>query len=670
MLQTLPEDLNETYDRILQNIPASRVPNAIKLFQLLTYSKRPLRLEEVVDALATEPDMEPPFDAENRISPPDAIIGYCANLVRITTAHSNDVKDELKDRIGQFHPEQESELTVRKETTIQFAHFSVREYLLLDRKETPYYHYFTRTVANGAITRILLAYLWTAAEAQGTPNDMFEYPLIKLATQYWMDHAATSGEQEEATFAWTRKIFTNSSFLQYWVQLHSRGESFHANPALYFASRFALHRSVGYLLSMGADPNAQGGRYGNPLQAAMASGDVQTVAVLLDHGASRDAIGGWYGSALHAAAWYGRIDTLQLLLTYGADVGALKWQGGSAAIALQVAAYKGHTGIVETLLMHGADVNARNIQISAETEEFNKVTHHYTALEAASFSGRFEVVKILLNNNAEINARGPHSVSRDADDYISREGYIYGTPLQAASMMGHLNIARILVERGADVNVQSGRWGYALHAALCNAHTVVALFLIESGADVQAKGGVHKTTLYAAVDGGDLTMVRLLIENGLDANESANDGKTPLICACEAGRIQTVKLLLDNGAEVNAQGGEYGIALYAASSKGHLEVVELLLRAGADVNAVGGRYICALCAAAYKGHIDVVRVLLKNGAVAETPTNFNGLALQDAIEGDNKDITELMSEQSALEEANNRQSQLPSRSEGEKSRQR
>jgi hypothetical protein len=71
VLKTLSRDLNETYDRILRNIPHTRVHNAVK----------PLLLEEVVDALATEPDLEPPFALDNRIDPPEAIIGYCPGLV-------------------------------------------------------------------------------------------------------------------------------------------------------------------------------------------------------------------------------------------------------------------------------------------------------------------------------------------------------------------------------------------------------------------------------------------------------------------------------------------------------------------------------------------------------------------------------------------------------------
>jgi hypothetical protein len=81
VLKTLSRDLNETYDRILRNIPHTRVHNAVQLLQLLVYSERPLLLEEVVDALATEPDLEPPFALDNRIDPPEAIIGYCPGLV-------------------------------------------------------------------------------------------------------------------------------------------------------------------------------------------------------------------------------------------------------------------------------------------------------------------------------------------------------------------------------------------------------------------------------------------------------------------------------------------------------------------------------------------------------------------------------------------------------------
>ncbi|KAI4781565.1 ankyrin repeat protein [Aureobasidium sp. EXF-3400] len=691
---TLPNDLNETYDRILHKIPDNRVPTAIKLLQFLVFSKRPLRLEEVIDAVATESDIKPPcnavvteleiespFDAENRVSPPDAITAYCPNLVKITTTRKSNFPDMSNEDGDQMVK------------TIQLAHFSVREYLLLGRKENPFCYFFEKKVANGAITRILLAYLWTAAKPENSPRVRWhlpELPLHELATKYWMQHAATSDESEESTLAWTRKFFTSSSFLQYWKQRYSwyDGNDFDVDPtllhfALHYASRFGLRRSSEYLLSMGADPNAQGGKYGNPLQAASTSGNVETVQVLLDHGASVNAKGGCYGSALHAAAWYGHVNTLQLLLKYGADIGALDWECGSAATdpdceegsappALQVAAYNGHTEVVKALLMHGADVNARNTKTSHLDDDmyYNYATCHYTALETACYMGHIEVVKILLENNAEIDARRPCS-RRDSRLYATLGGdWGKGTPLQAASSRGHLKIVRILAESGANVNIRSGSDGYALHAALSEARTEVSLFLIASGADIQATGGRHGTTLWAAAYGRDVAMVRLLIGIGARTDHPNPIGKSAVILACEAGSVQVAKLLLDISAEVNAQGGKHDTALYATLQSGYDKITEIaqvlldkgtdpnghnegddtllyretdmavnlmdksavtmLLAYGADPNVQGGEFGTALAVASYRGSRELVQMLLDNGADVNSQGGWYGNALQSA----------------------------------------
>ncbi|KAH0277552.1 Pfs, NACHT and ankyrin domain protein, partial [Aureobasidium melanogenum] len=639
MLHTLPNDLNETYDRILQNIPASRVPNAIKLLQFLAFSQRPLRLEEIIDAVATEPDMKPPFDAENRISPPEAIIGYCSSLVRIVTADSYEFQDEfaIEGRKWPSEPTPRGEID-EENRTIQLAHFSVREYLLLDRRESPSSDRFKKGAANAAIAQILLAYLWTAAEARIPRGRQSEFPLIGVAERYWMKHAASAGEEDDSTFAWTRKIFMNNEVLLYWEQLYlniSDG-NFRPSSALYYASHFALNRSVGYLLSMDADPNAEGRIYGNALQGASASGNVQGTRILLDHGASVKAKGGSFGSALHAAAWFGHIDTLQLLLDHGADIGALQWDEDSTATALQVAAYKGHTEILETLLMHGADVNAHNIRKSIGSKLFQSAKH-YTALEAASYEGHIKVVKILLNNKAEIDAKGFFLYPGDPirDEYVSAGSYRYGTPLHAASSEGHLDTVRFLVKSGADINIKSGQYSYALHAALANAHTEVALFLIESGANIHAKGGFKETSLYAAVHGGDLRMVRLLIKSGVDIHQINLINRledNALILACHKGSTQIVELLLDNGADVNIQAGYYLNALQSAcsnfSSTPQTEVVRLLLENGADVNAKGGEYGTALCAASAYCSLEVVQMLLDKGADVNIRAGTSSSALQ------------------------------------------
>jgi ankyrin repeat protein len=68
------------------------------------------------------------------------------------------------------------------------------------------------------------------------------------------------------------------------------------------------------LLDKGADPNAQGGEYGNALYAASAGGYEGVVEMLLDKGADPNAQGGEYGNALQAAANRGHIRVLELLM--------------------------------------------------------------------------------------------------------------------------------------------------------------------------------------------------------------------------------------------------------------------------------------------------------------------------------------------------------------------
>jgi hypothetical protein len=199
VLRKLPKDLNETYDRILQNIPHTRVSNAIKLLQLLMVAARPLLLEEVEDAIATEPDVEPPFTFKDRIYPPHAVIGYCPNLVRITTTNERMYSDGLDD----------GRAANGARTTIQLAHFSVQEYLVAHRKENPHHGSFASQVANTKVTQICFAYLWAVAEALKTRQSVAEFAFIEYAAKEWTEHAQIAGDSEESTFTWTKRFFTN-----------------------------------------------------------------------------------------------------------------------------------------------------------------------------------------------------------------------------------------------------------------------------------------------------------------------------------------------------------------------------------------------------------------------------------------------------------------------------
>ena len=71
---------------------------------------------------------------------------------------------------------------------------------------------------------------------------------------------------------------------------------------LIIAAEEGHDRLIQLLLDQGAEVNAQGGEYGNALQAASVGGHDQVVQLLLDKGADVNAHGGYYGNALQAAS--------------------------------------------------------------------------------------------------------------------------------------------------------------------------------------------------------------------------------------------------------------------------------------------------------------------------------------------------------------------------------
>ncbi len=62
---------------------------------------------------------------------------------------------------------------------------------------------------------------------------------------------------------------------------------------------------VEILIKRGADVNAQGGQYGNALQAVSFGGYEKVVQMLLEKGAEVNAQGGRYGNALQAVSFGG-----------------------------------------------------------------------------------------------------------------------------------------------------------------------------------------------------------------------------------------------------------------------------------------------------------------------------------------------------------------------------
>ncbi|KAH8598562.1 hypothetical protein B0O99DRAFT_567007, partial [Bisporella sp. PMI_857] len=559
-LGSLPETLDETYDRILLGIPQASKQKAIRILQFLAFSERPLRVEEAVDAIIVEPEGNPRFDPSNRMPDPMEISKYCSSLV------------------------------VVGDRQLQLAHFSVKEYLASNRLPKHYRQSFQETEAKALIVSVCVAYLLHLDQDLPVKEIKASFHFAHYCAQYWVHHAAAVTKDNDKVF---QNLLIEFFLDRKWsytncYRLYCPDQPWNNDPAkdipapIYYASLGGLKDVVRCLIERDNDINAQGGWYGNALQAASAEGHENIVQMLLDKGADVNAQGGYYGNALYAASDRGHENIVHMLLDKSTDANA---QSGYCGNALQAASAKGRENIVQMLLNKGADVNAQG-------------GHYGNALQAASAKRHKNIVQMLLDKGADVNAQS---------------GY-YGNALHAASDRGHENIVQMLLDKSADVNAQSGHYGNALYAASAKGHGNIVQMLLDKGADVNAQGGEYSNALYAASVKGHENIAQMLLDKSANANAQSGLYGNALQAASVKGYENIVHMLINKGADVNAQGGEYSNALQAASAEGHKNIVHMLLDKSANANAQGGLYGNALQAASAEGHKSIVQMLLNKGA--------------------------------------------------------
>ncbi|KAJ5632891.1 hypothetical protein N7490_009230 [Penicillium lividum] len=676
-LKSLPKTLEETYGRILAGISESHKEYAVRLLQFLTYSRRPLTIEEAVDVMAINLNRDPSFDPARRMPNPREIVRFCSSLASI-------VEREIVQRPWQ------TPHRVVVVAELQLAHFSVQQYLKSSGIQSSFPEYATEMgaafqkemhemTARGLITRTCLAYLSHPDHQKSLDEIETEFPFLRCSARLWIDHAIATEREKVVEQSIMEFFLPQSQAFRVWLKLFDQRlfEDSKLNPLCY-ASLVGLQHTARLLLDAGADVNAQGGDYGNALQSASYKGHIEIVQLLLDANADINAQGGLHGNALQVASYRGHIELVQLFLDAGADINA---QGGYYGNALQAALYRGHIELVQLFLDAGADINARGgnygnalnalqaassignteivqLLLAAGANVNPQGGYSPNALQAASNGGHIETVQLLLDAGADINAQGDYSNALQAASYrghieivqllldagadINAQGGDYGNALQVASNGGHIETVQLLLDAGADINAQGGRYGNAIQAAATEGHIETVQLLLDAGADINAQGGDYGNALQAASYRGYIETVQLLLDAGANINAQGGRYVNALQAASNGGHIETVQLLLDAGADINVQGGHYGNALQAASSGGYIEAVQLLLDAGADINAQGGDYGNALQAAANGGHIETVQLLLDAGADISAQGGYHGDALQAASINRHMDIVQLL----------------------------
>ena len=176
-LASLPETLDDTYARILAKIPNVLKHHTKRILQFLSFSERPLSIEEAVDAIAVETETRPQFNPRYRMPDPNEIIKYCSSLVVVRRGDAgNSVNDEKE--------------AITKNATIQLAHFSVKEYLTSDRFREDIAKDLKERPARASIAQVCLAYLLKIDHSLSVAQIRQTFLLAQYAAQYWIKNAA------------------------------------------------------------------------------------------------------------------------------------------------------------------------------------------------------------------------------------------------------------------------------------------------------------------------------------------------------------------------------------------------------------------------------------------------------------------------------------------------
>ncbi|KAK2059928.1 hypothetical protein LY76DRAFT_677679 [Colletotrichum caudatum] len=325
-LENLPSTLNETYKRMLQNIPPEFESDAIRLLQFLVHGGKPLRLPAAIDVIATQPDGEERgFYKDRRLFRKEDILRYCPSLVVITIVPQSEVSEEedwsddqedededdedkddedeeedYEDEDEDYEDKDENDRIVKE---IHLAHFSVKEYLTRDER-------FQLAAASVAIAKTCLVYLIYVVLH-------FSFPLKKYAQEVWMHHARLAEHSDDVVFQLSQRyirvtaslnqsgFFTTLLTLPNILGIPCAAPATLLSEELYCACEAGLLRVSRSILERGADVNARVGQLGNVLQNASLNGHREVVQLLLDAGANVSAKGGSYGNALKAASYSG-----------------------------------------------------------------------------------------------------------------------------------------------------------------------------------------------------------------------------------------------------------------------------------------------------------------------------------------------------------------------------
>lgn len=581
-----------------------RMTSAKMVLRWICFARRPLKVAELLHALAVE--IDPSLPDERQIPPVDMVVSQCAGLVIVD-------------------PESE---------VIRLVHYTTQEFF--DRTKDNWF-----LAAESIITETCTTYMSFDALGSG-PNKISEFqawidrfPFYRYAAPNWGHHAKSSQTIHPTTLSVLRSR-TKTEAMRKVLQSSSPKHFIGSGPqsilvsgttGLHMAAYFGLKEIALNLLDdfspeqediHGMTPIAVAAEYGHlqvvqallelsqvekfhlrnnkvgslPLVIAAGQGHEEIVKFLLGKGANADSKHLNGPSALFMAAQNGHKPVVEALLDAGADCQCRTKDGTSS---LLVASITRSWGIAELLINRGADVTI--------SDNDGRIP----LLEAAT-SGNMEMVKLLLQKGARFYATpATRALLYSGADCEGANLDLTTELLTVASRQADVVMLELFLRHGAKVNAQD-----------MNGHTVLHRLAMHTG-----------WGLGSWYSRDQIMKIELLLRHGSQTNIKDGTGHTPLFYACQKGSATVVNLMLDlGGGNLSTTNNKNETLLFAAVG-GEKELITLLLKSSLiDANAVDVEGRTALIHAVQLGYSNAVEILLNSGSVNvnyQNPKGFSAL---------------------------------------------
>lgn len=481
-LRKLPKTLTETYARILAKIDEDYRDYAIRILQFLTYSDRPLTIEEAVDAMVVEPGSSPSFHPSFRIPRPQDIIKICSSLVAIV-----DMRHVISGT---------------RVTMVQLAHHSVQQYL----KSKEIGINFPRTLseigklfqseldelrARACMVKVFLAYFpaieQLMCDSEASQEDDENFPFWSYGIGHWLKHARFSESEVEVqemildfflaqgdtNRTWLSHLEGN--FLTPGTLPHVEDKFQLVMRAMYYACYVGLHRTAILISERAAEINTESALYTIGLHTATVTGNLELVKVLLEKGANPrglrcvlNSISDWGSFRDFALEWYNFWDR----------IGNRESGDWDTLMRDELANYSGGESRQESWrrpLEYGrekfdnwvtnSDLMKQQSELLTAFTEYSAAEDH-TPLQIAVTLGHRETVKLLLGSrrNTDFGIQNHRSalviaafreheailqdiLHDEGDSNMNLEDYIVA--IRAAALHGHRDVMEVIIQHGS-----------------------------------------------------------------------------------------------------------------------------------------------------------------------------------------------------------------------------